>query len=257
MMGRLDWEKILAIYTLGGYSNDAVLSNSTALLSLTGLTLMQEPWLWDDYELENDIQAAIALAIDEIVNGTAGHGDMIKIAEAVATADCAYLTLDNFDEGTYHTYELVIQGLKSNYAGFYLDHVKMQLNGGTTITDYVTYGYIMQKGVYVDYEWLGNYAGIPLVWAAPTSTVDNQSIGDAKVNFSDPQGDDYKRCTFVTSSFTGSASKTLLAQGSAVYGKTNSLTSIKILPDLGTLFKIDPASSLYPSELRLTLYGLQ
>ena len=183
MTGRLDWAKILAMFTLGGYTNSAVLSDGTALLALTGLTLMQESWLWEDYTDADDIQEAIALAIDEIVNGTAGNGDMIKIAEVVAVADCASLTIDNFDAGTFRAYELAIQGLKTNSAASFADHVKMILNGETTVTDYDTFGTAFWMAAHTSYENIGNYAGIALIWAASTTLVTGQSIGDCKVRF--------------------------------------------------------------------------
>jgi len=257
MTGRLDWAKILAMFTLGGYTNSAVLSDGTALLALTGLTLMQESWLWEDYTDADDIQEAIALAIDEIVNGTAGNGDMIKIAEVVAVADCASLTIDNFDAGTFRAYELHIQGLKSNYAGNWADHVKLTINSETTATDYNCFGRFYTNSGQLQYENIGTYAGIALVWAAPTSVADDQAIGDVRIHFPDPQGDDYKRCNYQASGFADVASRIYWSDGVGFLEKTDMITEIMIELNSGTSFLIDPASATDPSELRMTLYGLQ
>lgn len=64
--GKQDWSKILAMFTLGGYNNRVELSDSSALLSLVGLTLLEPEHAWVDFSDSDDIEAALSLAIAEI-----------------------------------------------------------------------------------------------------------------------------------------------------------------------------------------------
>ena len=256
MMARLDWSTIEDMFTLGGYNLSAVLSDSTALLAHIALSCIESQYMWDDYSDSDDIQAMIAKAIYEITNPVSGGGDMIKIAEAVAVEDVASLTINSFDAGTYYSYILHIHGLKTNSAAAHIDHVKMQLNSKTANNDYDSFGYIMEKGVYLDYENIQAYPGIPLVWAASTTLSYAPGIGDCQVVFPDPQGDDYMRCSYSAQSFANIAVKNVMTRGNGVCMYSGPLTSVKIMPDAGALFKIDPANAAYPSELRMTMYGL-
>lgn len=257
MTGKLDWTEIEDMFTLGGYEISAGLSNSSALLALIALSRIQRSFEWVDYSESDDIEAAIALAICELTTGISGGGDMIKIAEEVAIEDVASLTIDSFDAGTFYSYLLHIHGLKTDSAVAHIDHVNMQLNGKTANNDYDSFGYIMEKGVYLDYENIQAYPGIPLVWAASTTLSYAPGIGDCQVVFADPQGDDFMRCSYTATSFANTAVKNVMTRGNGVCMYAGPLTSVKISPNDGSLFKIDPANASYPSELRMSLYGLQ
>ncbi len=73
------------MYTLGGYNGSAVLSDSTALLALVGLTVLgyEEEWLdWDDgYE----IQEALSLALYEVMTTMPATFAVGQIITSVST----------------------------------------------------------------------------------------------------------------------------------------------------------------------------
>ncbi len=257
MMGKYDWETIEAVFNLGGFAVNAVLDDSAAFLALLGLTSMQIEMLWQNYDDFDYVETAIDDAIARIMMGSSGGGDMIKIADNVAIEDVASLTIDNFDSGTFCTYKLIIQGLKTDYTGNWVDNVKMTINGVTTPDGYNSFGFASWLSGYGKIEKIGNYAGMYLLYAAASDQVSGQAIADLELMFFDPQGDDYKRCSYLGQTFGFIAVKQLITRGVCVYESGAVISSIKIEPDLGTTFLVDPATTGNPSELRMTLYGLQ
>ncbi len=255
MMAKLDWSAIESSIALGGYEVSAVLSDSTALLALVALNLISAKYMWDGYTDFDDVETAVDTAISEIMNGSSAMGDCVLIAEAVATSDVASLTLDDFDAGDFASYELVISGMKSNFTGNTVDHVIMQLNGNSTPGSYNSYARLSYITNYPSYAFIGTKPGLVLLWGAATSLDSDESLGDCRVFLPDPQGDDMKRCNYRGDIFGFSDSKMYIKVGVGVFLNTAVIEEITILPDAGTLFKVSNASSLYPSKLRMALYG--
>lgn len=259
----LNLDILQALAASGAYGGFRDLSPETAVTILSAGVWLSNLTNWQGVGDEltpleiDEIEALVAeLEFETMTEEGAPVGSYIKIAEAVAVEDIASLTVDDFDSGVFHSYELVIHGMKSNSVATWVDHVKMTMNGGVAATDYDFYGRLFYNAVNIDYENIGTFAGIPLLWAASTSTVSGQSIGDCRVFFPDPQGDDFKRCNYRADVFGFATQRIIYTEGVGVWENESTLSSIKIEPNEGTLFKIDPDSNFFPSELRMTLYGL-
>lgn len=257
MTGRLDWSTIEATFDLGGYSVDAALTDGAAFLAILGLTLLQNEYLWQDYVDFDDVETAIDDAIDQIMNGSLAGGDMIKIAEVVSVEDIASLKIDNFDVGIFRTYKLIIQGMKSDYDTVYVDHLLIQLNEDDATEHYDDLVLWENKTQYVRYEHLTTKAGFHMEYAISTTKSEVAALSMMEMTLFDPQGDDFKHVLasgMVGGTNSGALTFTRL-QGT--YNSEDTITSIEIFPVLGTEFKVDPDSSIAPSELRMTLYGLK
>jgi hypothetical protein len=255
MTGRLDWSALLAMFTLGGYENNAVLSDSTALLALVGLTLMQESRIWIDYTDADDIQESIATAIDEIVNGTPGTGDMIKIAEATASSNCAELSIDNFDAGDWIAYKLIIQGMITNYAALWVDVVELEINDVATNNAYATYGRYFLNGTPINYEHILNYPANLMYWAAAALPATDGIFGFAEVTFYRPKVTQHKVAHYVSSVADSITGKVVYTQGTCGIYIASAINKILIRPANGTLFLAGGDSG--STTLTMTLYGLK
>lgn len=255
MTGKLDWEKILAMFTLGGYNNDAVLSDSTALLALTGLTLMQEPWLWQDYTEDDDIQAAIALAIDEIVNTTAGAGDMIKIASSVYTSDIAEPYIDNFDSGTWLTMLLIASGLLSDYAGNWCDSLEIEHNDHADNADYTSFCHFAYNGTTAQAQWILNNPGNIVYFGLAASGGLAGVSSQLELTLYDPLSSGYRGATFKATVPSKTSNNVALVTGTHGIFIGEAADKILLRPLNGTTFLVGGENE--PPELRMTLYGLQ
>ncbi len=256
MTAKYDWPTIEATFDLGGYGGSVVLSDSTALLALIALTTLQPSFMWQGYDDFDDVETVVDKAIAELMGGSAEVSDYTKIAEAVATADCADLEIDNFDSGAYHTYKLVIQGLKTDDTGTFVDHLGIEINDDDAAAHY--YGYARYEDIdsYVRYEHRATVGYFYCDWFCSTTSGNSAAIGHAEFTIFDPQGDDFKTIEgrSVVNEFSAGLLTNLYMNG--VFASEGEIEKIRIFPVLGTEFKIDPASSSYPSELRMTLYGL-
>lgn len=245
------------MFNLGGYAVSAELSDSSALLALVALMQIKQAWVWDDYTDSDDIDAAVDLAICEIMTGAESVGDYTKIAEAVATADVASLTLDNFDSGAFHTYKLIIQGLKTNDTSNWVDHCAIELNDDDTAVHYSTFVRYEVLAQYQRYEYLGTLAYFKGMFFCSSAISNPAAIGHAELTFYDPQGDDYKSIrgeSFVNNFASGVLINTTM-QG--LFLNEGEITKIRLFPVEGSQFLVNPASASRPSELRATLYGLR
>lgn len=246
------------------YGGTRELTSESAVLLISAASLLYDYRLWQgaSYTLTDDemddIAAMVAQAeYDLLEGGESPVSDYVKIAEAVATSDCSDLEIDNFESGTFHTYELLIQGMKSNFATNWIDSVDMVINDDTTVTNYNSFGrWFVGSGRYT-FEHIGDHAGYFVPFLAATSQLYGQSVGHCKATFFDPQGDDYKIVDMFGSVIGFVNGKSLTGQMSGMYENSDGVAKIRIAPTLGSLFKVDPASNYYPSELRMTLYGLK
>ncbi len=256
MTARYDWATIEATFDLGGYGGSVVLSDSTALLALIALTTLQPSFMWQGYDDFDDVETVVDLAIAELMGGTAEMGDYVKIAESVAIEDVASLTIDGFDTGTFHTFKLIIQGLKSDENTVFVDHLGMEFNDDDEQNHYSTFARYEDIDTYQRYEYLFTQDFFHCDWFCSSAFGQQAAIGHAEFTIFDPQGDDFKTVegrSFVDNMTTGLIVNLIM---NGVFHSEGEVTKIRIFPVNGTEFKIDPDTAAYPSELRMTLYGL-
>ncbi|GAI34773.1 unnamed protein product, partial [marine sediment metagenome] len=145
-MGKLSLPAILELASSGAYAGIYDLSNNTATTILCVAVWLSNINNWDGagYSLTDDeidqIRALVAELDSEIMQEVENVGDFVKIASAVALEDVASLTIDNFDEGDWLTFKLVISGMKTDYDGNWPDHVMLKLNGDGNAGNYHSFG---------------------------------------------------------------------------------------------------------------------
>lgn len=256
MTGKLDWSKIQAMYQLGGYSNTAVLSNSTALLSMVALTLLQDQYYWIDWADEADIRQAIADGIDEIQNGGSIVSDYEKIVTVEATADCASLTTGEFDYADYSVLDVFIKGLMTDYGGNFLDGVLMQLSGIATASKYDGLATLEYESDTLHYENLGVVAGSYFNWITATPTTESNFFGvlNARIMQAPSHG-------FTTILWNGGCPSGTTLEGVHMSGIASAqvvpVNELEIFPALGSNFLINAAEPTEPGALTMSVYGIK
>jgi len=264
MVKSIDLANVLVLAASGAYGGQRVLSaNSEAALLCAGILLADlDNWQGASTDLtqsEIDVIEAIVAGIeaDAMTEDGEDMGDYIQIAESVAIEDVGELVIDDFDEGTYHTYKLIIQGLKTDYDENYADHLGVEFNDDDTPANYSCWNRFESLTNYIRAEYLGTSDFFQAAWFCSTTYGTAYAIGHAEFTLYDPQGDDYK--TLVGESFINNNVADQLI-GNALRGTyldMAEITEIRVFPVLGDLFKIDPANPAFPSELRMMLYGLK
>ena len=254
MTGKFDWSTIEDTFSLGGYSGSAVLSNSTALLALIALDAMQPDYLWQNFEDFDDVETAIDLAIAEIMVGGSSGGDMIQIAETVVTTDSSEVYVDDFLSGDYIAFKLIIQGMLSNYASNWPDHVEVEYNDAQSNGAYSSFGRFFYNGTPVNYQNLVDYPANLLYWASAAASQDAGIWGHSEVTIFMPQIVGYKTYNSVSvqAGYVNPHLSNTIGSGGIFI--VQALTKILIRPYYGTSFLAGGGNE--PSELRMTLYGL-
>lgn len=256
MTAKYDWATLETMFDLGGYAVGAALTDRAALLALVALTEMRPEHEWQGYDDFDDVETAVDDAIAQIMDGVSGEGDMIKIAEAVATEDCADLTIDDLGTDAYSYYVLMISGLRSdrNYA---FDHVLMQLSGSDTVSDYYQEDEVIYGTTKTATEGIGSLAGIKLRRCCAGALAAGSAFAAATITMYNPQSAADKKVlqwdAVLGEQSTGRITRML---GTGFFKGRDEIDEIKILPENGTEFKIDSVDDDLPSELRMTLYGL-
>lgn len=257
MTGKFDWSTFEEMFDMGGYAVNAALTDRAAFLALIGLNQLQSEYLWQNYDDFDDVETAIDDAIAQIMNGNLTGGSMIKIAEKVVTADTSAPFVASFESGTYHAFELWVEGLKSSENSVFVEDVIMQFNLDTVAANYNSLSIFEDVDTYLRYEHIGNYAGIRMYWSTSTIMADDDANGHFKMRFYAPQGDDIKYMTWQGTASNLTAGQMVILHGQGIWNSENPITSIKIFPRLGANFVVNPDDPDEPSELRMTLYGLE
>lgn len=246
------------------YGGERILSGNTAATLLCVAAWLSDLNVWDgvadDLSVDeiDEIDELVADIVHELISGDEPIvSDYVKIAEAIATSDCASLTIDNFDAGTFNMFKLFISGLKTNYANMYTDGILIQFNDYDENSDYNSFSTYDNIAQAYRYQHLVDSPGMVMEWGIPTEFVSNDDVGNFEATIARPQSSDRKTIVgeCVQSGTVSIRIPISRMQGSLVTPMW--ITSITVLPRLGSLFKINPTYSEYPDELRMTLYGLK
>lgn len=255
MTARYDWSEVEESFGLGGYAVNAVLSNSTALLALMALTTMRPKYRWCGYDDFDDIETAIDTAISQIMNGSSPvGGNMIKIAESSINSDTGAIYVDGFDSGDWVAFELIIQGMLSNYASNYPDHVEVEFNNVQSNSAYSSYGRFFYNGSPVNYENILNYPANIMYWGAAAAQASDNIWGHAKLTIYNPLVTGHKTFVYTSTQAGFTANKLHYTSGSCGVFVAQPITKILIRPYYGTSWLA--GGSLEPDKLTMTLYGL-
>lgn len=256
MTGKLDWETILAMYSLGGYDISAVLSNSTALLAITGLALIQPENIWLDYTDGDDIQTAIAKAIYELTNGGSVMGDYEKIGEEILLTDAVSLTCDIDSGEEWSSFDVLISGLRSDAAASVSDNLILWFNGDPTLTNYNCVNFYHYYAGHTTNQAIGTKYGFWLPYALAAANADSGCFGTLYMQIFSPLSETRKtHCQWHSGLGGESSGEPREGFGSGHYEQLDAIESIGINPENGSYLLVDPDDDDLPDELSIRVYG--
>lgn len=256
MTAKLDFATIEAVYELGGYEIDAVLSDSTAYLALLGLTLLQPKWLWQNYDEFDDVETVIDEAISQIMNGGSVVTDYQQIGEEVVTSDEVSVTCDIDAGGGWTSFDVIMTGLRSNRAAQVSDNGMIWVNGNTVATNYNSINFYLTGSAHTHGNIIGTKAGFWIPYGIAAVSADSGCWGSLRMTIFDPLHDDRKKHVQWSSSLAGQTSGEIReCLGSGLYEVSEIIESISINPEYGATFLIDPGAAGEPRELAIRVYG--
>ncbi len=259
-----DLPTIQSLAASGAYSGERTLSDSAAVLLLCAAAYLSNTELWQGagYELTDSeidtIKAMVADATDELLTDSEGDvGDYVKLDESVHTSDTAYIEVTELDFTGYQRAIIFVSGMLSDDDVTWAEHALLQLNDIATASHYNSFGEFEYVGGPAQIESLGTKAGIILPWAVSSTFENSGYFGNAEIVIFNPMTINRRHIMargMVGGATTGQLS-TWASQGTKIY--TAPLTEVKILPELGSTFLINPAVTHEPNELRMTVFGVK
>lgn len=261
MVKSLDLANINALADSGAYGGNRSLSPTTAATILCSALWMSDPENWQGagYELTVDeideIEALVAeLQYETMTEEEGTVGNFIKIAETIVTADSAEVYVDDFLSGDYIAFKLIIQGMLSNYASNWPDHVEVEFNDVQSNGAYASYGRFFYNAAPVNYENILNYPANLLYWGAAAAQQSTGIWGHTEMTIFMPEVTGWKAFNAVSTQggYVANKLSAIIGTGSIII--VGALTKILVRPYYGTSFLAGGANE--PSEMRMTLYGL-
>ena len=262
MVKSLDLTNINALAASGAYGGNRSLCATSAVTVLCSALWMSnlDNWQGAGSELTEDeideIEALVAeLQYETMTDEEEAMGDLIKIAETVVTTDSAEVYVDDFTAGDYIAFKLIVQGMLSNYASNWPDHVEVEYNDAQSNGAYSSFGRFFYNGTPVNYQNLVNYPANLLYWTAAAADQDAGIWGHAELTIFMPQIVGHKTYSSVSvqAGYTGTHLTNVVGSGGIFIAQA--LTKILVRPYYGTSFLAGGGNE--PSEMRMTLYGMK
>jgi len=262
MVKSLDLANITALADSGAYGGNRSLSPTSAAIILCAALWMSELDNWQGAGSElteneiDEIEEFVAELQYEVMTESEGAmGDLIKIAETVVTTDNAEVYVDDFLSGDYIAFKLIVQGMLSNYASNWPDHVEVEYNDIQSNGAYTSYGRFFYNGTPINYQNLLDYPANLLYWASAAAQQDSGIWGHFELTVFMPQivGQKTYSSVSVQAGFTGTKISNTVGSGGIYIAQP--LTKILVRPLYGTSFLAGGGGE--PPEMRMTLYGMK
>jgi len=263
ILGRLTLADIQELASVGGYSGVFELSNLTAVTLLSAAVLLSNPKLWigADYQLTSteldEIDALLGQVNIELMEEVSGVGDFVKITEASRDVDVNDLWMGSWGTEEFNLYKLIIRGLKSDRNST-LDHLILEINGSNVSSNYNSVGATFTGAANVNVSAMGTHPGIKISHVIDGLLSDSGCFGSIEITFFSPRNTGDKTAIMWDGTLGGeTATELRRIIGSGWFELENAINSVKIFPELGNVFLVDPLDANDPDLLQMILYGVK
>lgn len=261
--------KPLSLPIIRELSTDTPYGGYRSLDSMSAATLLSiVPWLddlnnWegDGYSLTeseiDEIQAVVAEINDNLLTeGSTPVSDYTKIVEVNATSDVAYLDTGIISFSGYNILKVFISGLMTDRDDSQYDHMLLSINQDTTPGTYKSFNWNGYYNSGSKVENIGDRNGLFLYRSCVGSEDRNGFFGNIELTMFRPNASDYLNVSWTSNAFSGATGELNTTIGQGTYKDTTPRASFRITPYNGDYFLIDPASSVEPDYLQMTVFGL-
>jgi len=259
----LNLANIVALADSGAYGGNRTLSANTAAIALSAGAWLSalENWEGAGYNLtanEIDVISSMVATLEYELSDGANlvQPAIVKIGEVVATSDVSSLLLNTIDSGDFLRYELVIQGLRSDYATAYYDWLILEFNGVSDNSKYASFNVMRDLLGQTTTENPNNYPAIGILGGCAGNDGDLQCRASVRLSIDCPENAEYKTMMWQSSIVSPVSGEMSNTSGSGTFENLGDITSIEIWPLSGTEFEVKPAPTLKPKKLTMSLYGV-
>lgn len=255
---------IQALAAATPYGGERSLTSESAALLISAASLLYDYNIWQgaSYTLtdaeKDDIAAMLAQAVDDLLEeGDTPVSDFVNLAEVVYVADTTVIELTDIEASDYNRIEIYASGLLSDYDGTWVDGLLVNINEDATANNYWSYNRRWYGSAAVSYHHLQSVAGWLIKYGLMADTPSDDFFSNLKMTIYNPNRSELAHMEYSAMSGHVTSDKLQNFIGSGIANVTSDFDAIRLKPENGDKFLIDPASGTEPDEARLTVYGLK